>query len=376
MLYCPIFPVSDAPFRDACHRARSSLKEIQNDGRNVEERLMPVCATLSTPDEGCGREPRGEQGRPFARPPKVKGSREQWLPIAESLRQKDRKPEGRPGEFGSPPRDRRRRGNTLRFGTGRKPHRTLTRNRGYNRVTRFTPHTEEDIREMLEASGVDTLDDLFADVPPKLEGELALPPVLSEYEALSNVNKLAAENAAGGPIFLGAGAYDRIVPSAVGAIISRGEFLTSYTPYQPEISQGVLQSIFEYQSVISELTGFEISNASVYDGASAVAEAALMTARQTKRDPKVAVPATARLSRPTSSRPSSCHITVEKPISPRCPRTSRASSSRARTITGSWRRWRRPRGRPTQSGLWRLRSVVPSLWLFWGRRGLWGGAWR
>jgi glycine dehydrogenase subunit 1 len=159
-------------------------------------------------------------------------------------------------------------------------------------VARFTPHTEEDIREMLDAIGVDTLDDLFADVSPKLEGSLDLPPALSEYEALSDVIKLANENVTGAPIFLGAGAYDRIVPSAVGAVISRGEFLTSYTPYQPEISQGVLQSIFEYQSVISELTGFEISNASVYDGASAVAEAALMTARQRGRDPKVAVPAT------------------------------------------------------------------------------------
>ena len=167
----------------------------------------------------------------------------------------------------------------------------LTRNRGYNRVARFTPHTEDDVREMLEAIGVESLDDLFADVSPKLEGELDLPPVLSEYEALSDVNRLAAKNVAGVPIFLGAGAYDRIIPSAVGAIISRGEFLTSYTPYQPEISQGVLQTIFEYQSVISELTGLEISNASVYDGASAVAEAALMTARQTKRDPKVAVSA-------------------------------------------------------------------------------------
>jgi glycine dehydrogenase subunit 1 len=156
-------------------------------------------------------------------------------------------------------------------------------------VARFTPHTEDDIREMLEAIGVEALDDLFADVSPKFEEKLDLPPTLSEYEALSDVNELAAKNVAGMPIFLGAGAYDRIVPSAVGAITSRGEFLTSYTPYQPEVSQGVLQVIFEYQSVISQLTGLGVSNASVYDGASAVAEAALMTARQTKRGPKVAV---------------------------------------------------------------------------------------
>src|SRR5918993_3651208 len=158
-------------------------------------------------------------------------------------------------------------------------------------MARFTPHTDDDIREMLEAIGVESLDDLFADVSPKLEGTLNLPATLSEYEALSDVNRLAAKNVAGLPIFLGAGAYDRITPTAVGAVTSRGEFLTSYTPYQPEISQGVLQTIFEFQSVIAELTGLEISNASVYDGASAVAEAALMTARQTKRDPKVAVAA-------------------------------------------------------------------------------------
>jgi glycine dehydrogenase subunit 1 len=142
---------------------------------------------------------------------------------------------------------------------------------------------------MLEAVGVSTLDELFADVEPKFEGELDLPSVLSEYEALRDVNDLAKENVAGMPTFLGAGAYDRITPSSVGAIISRGEFLTSYTPYQPEISQGTLQSIFEFQSIISELTGLEVSNASVYDGANAVAEAALMTARLSKRDPQVAV---------------------------------------------------------------------------------------
>ena len=166
-------------------------------------------------------------------------------------------------------------------------------------MARFTPHTEADVAEMLEAIGVGTLDDLFADVSPKLEGDLDLPPALSEYEALKEVEEAAKENVAGLPIFLGAGAYDRVVPTAIGAILSRGEFLTSYTPYQPEVSQGHLQVVFEFQSVISELTGLEVSNASVYDGSNAVAEAALMTARLTKRDPKVAVseglnPATAK----------------------------------------------------------------------------------
>jgi glycine dehydrogenase subunit 1 len=158
-------------------------------------------------------------------------------------------------------------------------------------VARFTPHTEDDVREMLQAIGVETLDDLFADVSPKLEGELNLPPTLSEYEAITTAQKLAEKNVAGVPLFLGAGTYDRVVPASIGPIISRGEFMTIYTPYQAEVSQGTLQSIFEYQSMISELTGLEISNASVYDGANAVAEAALMTARQTRRDPVVAVSA-------------------------------------------------------------------------------------
>ncbi len=156
-------------------------------------------------------------------------------------------------------------------------------------MARFTPHTDADINEMLEAIGVDSLDGLFADVSPKQEEELDLPPALSEHEALADINDLAKENAAGLPIFLGAGAYDRIVPSAISSIVLRGEFLTSYTPYQPEVSQGHLQALFEFQSVISELTGLEVSNASVYDGSNAVVEAALMTARLTKRKPKVAL---------------------------------------------------------------------------------------
>ena len=156
-------------------------------------------------------------------------------------------------------------------------------------MARFTPHTEADIEEMLEAIGVESLDDLFSDVSPKLEGELDLQPALSEHEALADVHQAARDNVAELPIFVGAGAYDRIVPSAISSITQRGEFLTSYTPYQPEISQGHLQVVFEFQSVISELTGLEVSNASVYDGSNAVAEAALMTARLTKRDPRVAV---------------------------------------------------------------------------------------
>ena len=156
-------------------------------------------------------------------------------------------------------------------------------------MARFTPHTEADVEEMLEAIGVESLDDLFADVSPKLEGELDLSPALSEHEALADVHQASRENVAELPIFVGAGAYDRIVPSAISSITQRGEFLTSYTPYQPEISQGHLQVVFEFQSVISELTGLEVSNASVYDGSNAVAEAALMTARLTKRDPRVAV---------------------------------------------------------------------------------------
>ncbi|MFL5991668.1 MAG: aminomethyl-transferring glycine dehydrogenase subunit GcvPA [Rubrobacteraceae bacterium] len=156
-------------------------------------------------------------------------------------------------------------------------------------MARFTPHTEADVEEMLEVIGIESLDDLFADVSPKLEGELDLQPALSEHEALADVHQAARENVAELPIFVGAGAYDRIVPSAISSITQRGEFLTSYTPYQPEISQGPLQVVFEFQSVISELTGLEVSNASVYDGSNAVAEAALMTARLTKRDPRVAV---------------------------------------------------------------------------------------
>lgn len=143
----------------------------------------------------------------------------------------------------------------------------------------FTPHTDAEREEMLRVIGVRKLDDLFADVPaahrfPKLD----LPPAFTEMEARMQMEELAGANETAHDLacFLGAGAYYHYSPAAVDAIIRRGEFLTAYTPYQPEVSQGTLQAIFEYQSLISNLTGMDVSNASHYDGATATAEAAVM----------------------------------------------------------------------------------------------------
>jgi glycine dehydrogenase subunit 1 len=140
---------------------------------------------------------------------------------------------------------------------------------------------------MLEAVGVPSLEALFASVPQKhrLQRALAVPAAASEQELLAELTELAARNAhhASHDWFLGAGCYAHFIPSAVDAIASRSEFYTAYTPYQPEISQGTLQAIFEWQTMICGLTGLEVSNASMYDGASAAAEAALMAMRITRR---------------------------------------------------------------------------------------------
>ena len=139
---------------------------------------------------------------------------------------------------------------------------------------------------MLEAVGVGSLEALFANVPQKhrLQRALAVPAAASEQELVAELSALAARNAhhASHDWFLGAGCYAHFIPSAVDAIASRSEFYTAYTPYQPEISQGTLQAIFEFQTMICELTGLEVSNASMYDGASAAAEAALMAMRITR----------------------------------------------------------------------------------------------
>ncbi len=146
---------------------------------------------------------------------------------------------------------------------------------------RFAPHTEDDVRQMLGAIGLDTLDDLFGQIPPsvRLDGPLDLPEGVSEMEILAELGALAGRNRHADDLvcFAGAGAYDHYVPAVVWALAGRSEFYTSYTPYQPELSQGVLQALFEYQSMICELTAMEVSNASLYDGATALAEAVGLT---------------------------------------------------------------------------------------------------
>jgi len=142
----------------------------------------------------------------------------------------------------------------------------------------YIPHSDADRKAMLEAIGVSSLEELFEDIPARARFPgLDIPPALSEMGARWELESLAEANltAAEGSCFLGAGAYRHFVPAVVDAVISRGEFFTAYTPYQPEVSQGTLQAIFEYQTMICELTGMDVSNASHYDGATSTAEAVI-----------------------------------------------------------------------------------------------------
>jgi glycine dehydrogenase subunit 1 len=153
----------------------------------------------------------------------------------------------------------------------------------------YIPHTEADRARMLEAVGVKTVEDLFSAIPENvlLRDPLDLPPPLAEPDLLRTLGALAAENRTDLVSFLGAGCYDHYIPPTVDALAGRSEFYTAYTPYQPEISQGVLQAFFEYQSMICELTGLEVSNASMYDGATALAEAFLLCGAVHKKKKKV-----------------------------------------------------------------------------------------
>lgn len=149
----------------------------------------------------------------------------------------------------------------------------------------FIPHTKEDISEMLNTIGVKDIEELLSGIPDKarLKEPLNLPSGMSEIEALSEMKRLAEMNKVM-TCFAGGGVYDHFQPAALDAIISRPEFYTAYTPYQPEVSQGTLQAIFEYQSLICELTGLDVSNASLYCGGTAMAEAASLAVRSTRRN--------------------------------------------------------------------------------------------
>lgn len=152
---------------------------------------------------------------------------------------------------------------------------------------RYLPLTEEDRRVMLGVIGAKSVDDLFGDIPPalRLTTALDLPKGMGEIEIERELVALAAKNMAAGsvPSFLGAGAYRHHVPAAVDYLVQRGEFLTSYTPYQPEIAQGTLQALFEFQTQVALITDMEVANASMYDGATAAAEAVMMANRVTRR---------------------------------------------------------------------------------------------
>jgi glycine dehydrogenase subunit 1 len=148
----------------------------------------------------------------------------------------------------------------------------------------FIPHTDEDIREMLGAIGAPSIESLFDEIPAALRAEALqeIPPGMSELEIMQLMS--ARARADGRPLcFIGAGAYEHHIPAAVWAIVTRGEFYSAYTPYQAEASQGTLQTIYEFQSMMTSLTGMQVSNASLYDGATALAEAALMAVRANRR---------------------------------------------------------------------------------------------
>ncbi|MDP9023515.1 MAG: aminomethyl-transferring glycine dehydrogenase subunit GcvPA [Actinomycetota bacterium] len=178
----------------------------------------------------------------------------------------------------------------------------------------FAPHTAEDVARMLDVLGLESLDDLFAHIPDSVRarGAIHLPDALSEDEVVRRMQGYARRNDADLVCFAGGGAYDHYVPAVIPAILSRGELYTSYTPYQPEVSQGVLQALFEYQTVICQVTGLEVSNASLYDGASAAVEAVNMAIGATGYSRVVLAggvpPATAQVIR-TFAHPRGLHVT-------------------------------------------------------------------
>ena len=157
---------------------------------------------------------------------------------------------------------------------------------------RYLPNTEQEIAAMLEVIGASSQDDLFATIPSECrrKNPMKLPPAMTEWELNQHMDKLADQVSGThhNNVFVGAGSYHHHVPASVSYLLGRSEFSTAYTPYQPEISQGTLQAIYEYQSLVTRLLGMDVANASMYDGASGLAEALLMAIRVSRRN-KVAV---------------------------------------------------------------------------------------
>ena len=149
----------------------------------------------------------------------------------------------------------------------------------------YVPHTPEDQKKIMETVGIRAIDDLFTDIPEKykLKKLLDLPSALSEQDVSALMKGIGNRNTIPPITLMGAGAYYHYIPAVVGHVISRSEFYTAYTPYQAEISQGILQAIYEYQTMIAKLTGMQVANASMYDGASAMAEAAVLAAKTLNR---------------------------------------------------------------------------------------------
>ena len=158
---------------------------------------------------------------------------------------------------------------------------------------KYFPHTDDDLQQMLERVGVSSIDDLYAAIPERVRfrGDYKLPSEMSEMEVRQLFEKLGSMNQQL-TCFAGMGVYDHYTPSVIPQLLQRSEFLTSYTPYQAEISQGTLHYIFEYQSMMAELTGMEISNASMYDGTTAAAEAMMMAVAAAKKARRVLIAGT------------------------------------------------------------------------------------
>src|SRR4030042_6926517 len=178
--------------------------------------------------------------------------------------------------------DRRQAGQTLRTEFAHGQNRIPGDADGFE-MMRYLPHTGEEITQMLQTVGVNSLDDLFSQIPKDCCCRLGLrlPEAKTEWDLNEHMETLSARTAAGSgyKIFIGSGSYEHHIPAALTHLLGRSEFVTSYTPYQPEMAQGTLQAIYEYQTLVCRLLGMEVANASMYDGASSFAEALLMDVR-------------------------------------------------------------------------------------------------